>query len=180
MCETFGVMADLMACSKENPTMSITNSMQTYIANSQRQIQQMEANQDHPQAMQHLQQRPGMNGFVNRQISSQQMGMSPAMQSGFLPNNGQNGSPHMSSGPIPMQSPALSHMAPPMVAQRSQQGSAGTGTSAGTSPNMSTKRRRSTQANSVKNEDEGLLANGTAKKVKPSPSMANAKRGKQS
>jgi hypothetical protein len=179
MCETFGIMQDLMAYSRDNQNLSLTQSMQAYIHSSQRQMAQMQQAQNNPAMMQQMQQQQqGANGVANRQMLGQHMTMSPAMQAGLIPNNIQNGSPHLSSGHNPMQSPALSNMAPPMAAQRSQQGNATAGASAGTSPNMSTKRRRSTQPN-VKNEEDGVNMNGTSKKVKPSPSMANAKRGKQ-
>lgn len=175
MCETFGIMQDLMAFSKDNQNLSLTQSMHAYIDVSRQQMAQMANAQNNPAMMQQMRQ---VNGMAQRQMMGQQMSMSPAMQSGMIPNV-QNGSPHLSSGPGTMQSPALNNMAPPMSAQRSQQGNPLTGGNPSTSPNMSTKRRRSTQAN-VKNEDDGATMNGTAnKKVKASPSMGNLKRGKQ-
>jgi len=110
----------------------------------------------------------------------QHMAMSPAMQPGMLPNAA-NGSPHLSAGGNPLahtQSPVPQHMAPPMQAQQSQQGST-TGASSNTSPNITNKRRRSTHAK-AKGDDDGTEVNGTVtKKVKPSSQMGkNANRGK--
>ena len=91
--------------------------------------------------------------------------MSPAMQNNLLPVAA-NGSPHI-SGPGGLNpgtnlsqthtpSPAQAHMPPPMAPQASQAGSAasGSGMPQNTSPNQSTKRRRSTVAG-MKSEDDG-------------------------
>jgi hypothetical protein len=91
--------------------------------------------------------------------------MSPAMQHSLLPVAA-NGSPHISGpgglnsganlGQTHTPSPAQPHMPPPMVPQASQAGSAasGSGMSQNTSPNQSSKRRRST-VQGMKSEDDG-------------------------
>jgi hypothetical protein len=106
---------------------------------------------------------------------------SPHMANLGLPN-AMNGSPHMGTpmglpgGSVGAHtpSPATSHMgAPGMVSQHSQQGTPiATGT-AGASPNISNKRRRST----VKAEDDGADVNGVgAARVKASPRVPSNKK----
>lgn len=104
---------------------------------------------------------------------------SPGLAHLGLPNA--QSSPHL-GGPVHTPSPAQHHLAGPvaMVQQQSQQGSTmsgSQGTSANTSPNVTTKRRR---GSAVKQEDDGggTEVNGAnGNKVKPSPRMG-AKRQK--
>ncbi|KAF2405004.1 hypothetical protein EJ06DRAFT_8661 [Trichodelitschia bisporula] len=111
--------------------------------------------------------------------------MSPAMQSSLLPGSQANGSPHMGQMGLAnahTPSPAHVHMAPPMVAQVSQQGST-TGASSNTSPSGGAggvKRRRSTAQVTKMEPDENNEVNGVMPKVKPSPRMNNHKRLKGS
>lgn len=167
MCEAFALMQDIMVFSKENPTMTLSQNLTSCVAQKQQAIM-TQGMQSNPAMMQHMQGRmPG--GQMMGQVA-----MSPAMAAGMLPN-AVNGSPHLSAGgSIATQSPVPAHMAPPMQAQASQQGST-TGASANTSPNISNKRRRSTVK--VKGEEEGEM-NGTSKKVKTGMQMKNANRGK--
>jgi hypothetical protein len=114
---------------------------------------------------------PGLNG--PNQFAS------PALAHLGLPTG--QGSPHL-GGPVHTPSPAQNHMAGPvaMVHQQSQQGSNLSGsqvTSANTSPNVTTKRRR---PSAVKVEDDGggPEVNGTgANKVKPSPRIGKRQKG---
>jgi hypothetical protein len=107
-------------------------------------------------------------------------GASPHMANLGLPN-AMNGSPHMGTpmgvpgGSVGAHtpSPATSHMqAPGMVSQHSQQGTPiATGT-AGASPNISNKRRRST----VKAEEDGDVNGVAPARVKQSPRVPSNKK----
>lgn len=161
-------MQPLIAFSKEHPELSVDAALQSLVNHY---------NQNPPQNP--MMNMPGGGGnttpgqiqgaFPPGGLNNQtrMMQSSPGMLNGVLPNgilpNG--GNAHTPS-------PHQANMAPPMVPQGSQQGSV---TSSNTSPNVSTKRRRSTAAG-VKGEEE------TGAKVKQSPRMAsgNAKRMKGS
>ena len=173
-------MQEVMAYSKSHPAMSLNESLNTYVQMTKQQINQfMQQGPANAMMLQQVQQQ-GPNRMVNGPVFGQPMAMSPAMQASLLPGNVVNGSPRVASGPPGLMgqthSPSMSGMAPPMSAQRSQQGSAA-GASTSSSPNLPNKRRRSTQA-AIKGEDDVSGVNGTAtKKVKPSPQLN--KRGKQ-
>jgi hypothetical protein len=172
-------MSDLISHASQHPELSINQALSTILEayNKQPQGQPRPTN---PALLQMQQQ--GMNRMPNGPMMAQQSGaegflaMSPAMQATML----SNGSPHLAGVANPMgmvQSPAQSHMAPPMTAQQSQQGS-NSGPSTNSSPHLQSKRRRSTAQ--VKAED-GSDPNGTGgKKVKQSPHIGGNKRVKQS
>jgi hypothetical protein len=174
MYEMFGYMNDLISHARDHPELNIQQLLGSVLK-----TYEQGPGQQKPQNPTLLQmQQQAMNRMPNGPMMGQQAGnegfmaMSPGMQQNMLPN----GSPHL-GGPHPMgiaQSPAPTHMAPPMVAQQSQQGSA-SGRSTNTSPSMQGKRRRSTAQ--IKNED-GEINGAVGKKVKPSPQMN--KRAKQS
>src|ERR1700761_4691549 len=97
MAEAFGLMQDLMAYSKDNPALSLNQSMTAYVTNMQQQIAQMP--QSTPANLMLLQQmQQGANRMMNGPVLGQQMTMSPAMQAGLLPGNTMNGSPRVASG----------------------------------------------------------------------------------
>jgi hypothetical protein len=173
MYEIFGHMSDLISHASQNSDLSINKALSS-VLESYRQPQGQQRPQN-PALLQMQQQ--GINRMPNGPMMVQQSGtegfmaMSPAMQANILAN----GSPHLAgmANPMMVQSPASSHMAPPMAAQQSQQGS-NSGPSTNTSPHLQGKRRRST----VKTEDADI--NGTGgKKVKQSPQLGGNKRGKQ-
>jgi hypothetical protein len=187
-------MQEIMHYSKEHSNLSVPQALEALVQSYQSQPNQLQQlAQGNPALLQQMQQgnrTPNGPMMGQRQGSEAFANMSPAMQSGLLPHA--NGSPHFSAGNNPMAlqaaglvgnahtpSPGQAHMPAPMVAQQSQQGSA-TGASANTSPNVSTKRRRSTAAG-VKNEvdDPSGEVNGAgANKIKPSPRMGGTKRVK--
>src|SRR5579871_5711341 len=176
-------MKDLMYFSQEHPEFSVPNAIHVLVDNYKNQSQVMQHQQMAAQ-QQFLQQNPQINmvpnsggqppgsrtpnapmhnrppGVANENF----VNMSPAMQNNLLPVA--NGSPHISGpgglnpganlGQTHTPSPAQAHMPPPMAPQASQAGSAasGSGMSQNTSPNQSTKRRRSTVAG-MKSEDDG-------------------------
>jgi hypothetical protein len=177
MYEMFSYMNDLILHAREHPEQPIQQSLGSVLESYSKQTPGQQQKPQNPALLQ--MQQHAMNRMPNGPMMSQQggtegfMAMSPAMQ----PNMLANGSPHLGGGPHAMgivQSPAPAHMAPPMVAQKSQQGSA-SGRSTNTSPSMQGKRRRSTAP--IKNED-GEVNGAVGKKVKPSPQMN--KRAKQS
>ena len=184
-----------MANQQQNMANQANPARQQFLQQQQLQQHQMQQQQLQQQAQAQMNLPPGAAGHPamhqmqqgNRTPNTPGMQgqfMSPAMQHSLLPGNQVNGSPHNGQNPMMnpnlqgnahTPSPAQSHMAPPMVPQQSQQGSA-SGTSTGTSPNISNKRRRSTQIG-VKEEEAGVQANGAqpgAPKVKQSPRMASA------
>jgi len=110
---------------------------------------------------------PGLNGLGPQNS----MFASPAHAHLGLPNV--NASPRIP--PSPAQLGQMGAPAPPMIAQRSQQGSS-SNASATASPNVTNKRRR---ASMVKVEGDGgdVETNGVQPKVKPSPKV-NTKRQK--
>jgi hypothetical protein len=128
--------------------------------------------------------RPAMaqmpNGpMMGQRHASENFTMSPHMHANMVANA--NGSPHLQGG-NPMagmvglagpQGQAQQHMAPQMVGQLSQQGSAGTGNSSNTSPSLNNKRRRSTAP--IKAEDGEMNGSQTGKKVKQSPQVNSKK-----
>jgi hypothetical protein len=183
-----------MHYSKEHPELSVRQALdtlvQSYSASTANQMNPanfqtngiQQPGMQFPQAFNQGARTPSAQGGMPQRMPNPDGSfMSPAMQHQLLPGAQANGSPHLTSGGTPMSlgsgmvgnahtpSPHQSNMAPPMAPTHSQQGSA-TGASANTSPNVSTKRRRST-AQGVKNEgDEGI--NGAGGKVKQSPRMS--------
>jgi hypothetical protein len=166
-------MRDLFEYSQQNPgippNQALTNLVDTFTVQNQQQAlpnnNQQSSGMRTPLGMP-MNQAQGFNpNFPNLPI-----GASPSPAHLALP-----GSPHVGHTP----SPAQNHIqAPGLVAQHSQQGSNNSGTSANTSPNVSSKRRRP----SVKTEGDdgggGGEVNGTgATKVKASP-RAGGKRQK--
>lgn len=113
---------------------------------------------------------PGLNGPQNTNMFA-----SPAHINLNLPNTNNTASPRVP--PSPAQPGQMGAPAPPMIAQRSQQGSS-SNPSATASPNVSNKRRRaSIKVEGGNGDDNGHgEVNGVAK-VKPSPKV-NAKRQK--
>jgi hypothetical protein len=174
MYETFGYMSDLIVHASQHSDLTVEQALSSIVD-----MNRSSQGQARPQNAAMLQMQQAMNRLPNGAMIGQQggpegyMAMSPAMHAGLLAQA--NGSPHL-GGPMGMvQSPVPSHMAPPMAAQQSQQGSA-SGPSTNASPNMPNKRRRSTAQ--VKAEDGSEINGTTGKKVKPSPQMN--KRAKQS
>jgi hypothetical protein len=174
MAEVFSAMTPLIQYSQNHPTITPREALEKMVNENPMRAAQMagltQGNLNAPLQMSG-QRTPGLNG--PNQFSS------PALAHLGLPAG--QGSPHL-GGPVHAPSPAQNHIGGPvaMVHQQSQQGSNLSGsqvTSANTSPNVTTKRRR---PSAVKVEDDGGSAevNGTgATKVKPSPRMS-AKRQK--
>lgn len=120
-------------------------------------INQPTPNMSHPNIQQIRQPGPGQIVSQNHQF------MSPALQNQLLPN-GINGSPHYSHTPSP-----ASH------AMIKQQSTSSHTASVNTSPNMATKRRRSTTKTEM---DDGSGDMNGATKVKQSPRVVGNKRMK--
>jgi hypothetical protein len=166
MAETFSRMTQLFQFSQEHPKLSVQDSLHQLVLQHQA---RSNANMSNNPLMAFPGGPPGQRtpgpGFQNQfgspaaGANMNLPGASPAnMSPAVNPHNVQN---HPAAGVA-------------MMAQASQQGSAGSqGTSANTSPNVSNKRRR---PSGVKAEDEmaGIEMNGA--KVKPSPKIGNNKR----
>lgn len=186
--ETFAFLKDIMYHQQDNPNLTLPQSMTGLI---QTYKQKDLANQRLQQAQQGGvpgQMIPPQGGPVNPAMQQmQQQGgsrtpgnfASPAMQHQMLPGAQQqmNGSPHIGPAGNPMMnniqgsnthtpSPAMSHMAPPMVPTASQQGN---GANSSPQTGNGNKRRRSTAVGLKEEGDDGV--NGV--KVKPSPRMAS-------
>jgi hypothetical protein len=195
-------MKDLMYFSQDNPDLSVPNAMKELVKsyrpnmqtpmNAQQMAAQQQFLQQNPQlnmAPNSVGQPPGSRTPAAMHTRTPGVNMSPAMPNGRLPVAA-NGSPHM-SGPSGLNpganlvqthtpSPAQPHMAPPMVPQASQAGSAasGSGMSQNTSPNQGNKRRRSAVQMKAEDDGGGGEINGTSgggqvKKAAPTPRMGN-------
>ena len=179
MAEVFSAMTPLILYSQSNPTIPPREALEKMVSEHALRAAQMsslaQANLHAPLQMSG-QRTPGLNGPSQFE--------SPALAHLGLPTG--QASPRL-GGPVHTPSPAQNHIGGPvaMVHQQSQQGSNLSGsqvTSANTSPNATTKRRRPSGVGGVKAEDDGGGAeiNGTGvNKVKPSPRMG-AKRQKGS
>jgi hypothetical protein len=161
--ETLNYMQDLIYYSKEHPELSVPEALESLVSSY-----------NQPQTSQNPIRPAFPDGGVRAYGAA---GISPHIANQLLPGSAQtNGSPHMNAMNLNgmnahTPSPHQSNMAPPMVTSLSHQGSSTSGPSANTSPNVTSKRRRST----VKAEGD----DGPAPKVKASPRMNNnAKRMK--
>jgi hypothetical protein len=174
MAEVFSAMTPLILYSQSNPTIPPREALEKMVSEHAVRAAHMaglaQGNLHAPLQMSG-QRTPGLSGPSQFE--------SPALAHLGLPTG--QGSPRL-GGPVHTPSPAHNHIGGPvaMVHQQSQQGSNLSGsqvTSANTSPNATTKRRR---PSAVKAEDDGGGAeiNGAGvSKVKPSPRMG-AKRQK--